>query len=1551
MRRSAANDRDLQIFYDNTAPPGQGEKSTPRLCRATPEGPPDERAVDVWPAMTSSNAAMAESSGHGTSLPPAAPDELADARPDPGPSPGPGPVEDAPPPPAPPTPRVATVATTATTSDAPSAQASAQDSDPSSIQQDAPAPEPVSQAHPEPNNDNAPEADHHVFESAEQPPAQQQQQQQQQQQEASQQEPQDQGQTSAVASPAPNSASALPPAMPPVSAFQQLRDQYMPSPPTVSPLSTPAVTAVHSTNGDGALDDDDDNTDFPRLNDERPAAHPDPDAMDIDQSLASQQAQAQSQSQSQGYAAVATTDDDIAYPPQTLPSSTRANMSRHASLSHVDPAAYMISLAQANQIGFNYEYPDAIAPSEISLAASQFQDDDNYEQTSASVAASQSQKLESFATIDFADSEFQMTTYAVIIGRDQRAMQQARKDERRAQRYQEAVEQNEAMGLPPPTPVGRSKGKFSKSYVSEEGGMLGPESDGEDSNAPVGKAPSEHNDPEDEPRGIAKSNRQYVSHSEGAAAIDLSSLQPSTSHVPFVGIHSPGPNIAARTKSISRKHMKIQFNERRGVFEGISLHRNGFFCDDVHYGLNKPATLRCGARLQIKDVDFSFRINGVELGKTGAEELDEETSSKVCSVGGKEMSLEFEHDDKKHLRDTSDSLSPIPHQPTPSPLSEDGEPPADEIMGDIVEAPIEEQVEQLQQQQQQQQQHQQQVGEQADSAMAAHIPMDIDPIMQLAEATGDFGSDFMIPQLPRRRGPGRPPKDGIMSKRERRLLKKQLEAQQSQKTVPQEPPGEKIKRPVGRPRKNPLPEGDEKPEKRKYTKRKREDDEEGSDGERQANKKDKKVRPKSPPLDLRREDYTEEQLQKPAKNYVVLIDEALTAGPPEGLHLKQIYKRITARYPWYYFFAETKGWESSVRHNLIGNDAFKKNEETNLWQRIPGIELDAGKKRKVTTPEPHLGNALNMGQQQQYYHNGNYMQHGGMGNGIKFEDGLPGQHSTYPAPPMGQHNQPYANLQAQRSTQHVLMPQSQGPTAVQSPVAAAGAVMPQQAPRPQQSAYSSPYARPPPSANISGNAGNMVPNTHSRTPSIHQPAAQVPQAQPAGIVASSAGSSQPGLHPDDEKALATFKDNMLKALSKSVPLAKATQLIETAFNRALGLPSQASIPGFETVEKRLTDGALDVLRETRNKRQNPPPSASPAPAPPSTQQSTPALRPSPAAAPNVDAEIQASVKAFRDNFVLSLKQKTNQAEAIVDSAINQAQGLPSAGKFKGWEQVHDLLVEHVTKTINGARKKHGLQPLGTAPASAGQSQGTPSATVRQTPSASPAPVQPSTPSTTANGPKQQDSQPPPAQRTPSAPNQATPTMPSVPRPGISVARPSSIGIARPGAVSIARPSINRQTSAAPTTMSPSAPPSAPASAPAPPSAPPLGSQPATAPTPAPSTTPMLTPAPQTTQVVQAPAASAAPALAPASAGPPHPISAGIGVNGGVARFQDSPVPKTVSPALQTMAHPPMPKTASPAPPPTTTPSAGVMEQIMGQKRGQSNENAQQHEPKKLPTSS
>ncbi|KAI0974021.1 hypothetical protein F4678DRAFT_424350 [Xylaria arbuscula] len=1197
-------------------------------------------------------------------------------------------------------------------------------------------------------------------------------------------------------------------------------DLPIPSPPTVSPLSTPAATHV---NVDDSLPDDAiaklaadlpplsltrDSSTFrsglfdpaPSTNHRRLSA---PEVMQLDEPFMPDQTGYRRHAQVQ---AIATTDPDphSGDYPHGLLSGMRLSQGS------IDPSAYMMNLA-AQATLFQDHGPSVIAPSAVSLH-SYTQESDAVTASAEPSSTNGSHKLESFAKIEFADSTFQMTTYAVIIGRDKKAMEQARIDQRKEAVYRRKCEENERDGLPPPTPVMYDKGKFSKSYVSEEGGMLGPEhSDGEEDIKPVKRrrpssaaqsAAGEDNDSGNH----VQSNRQYVSHTTGAAAVDLGTLQPSPDHIPFIGIHSPGPDIASKTRGISRQHLKIEFNRKKGVFEGIALHKNGFFCEDILYGLNQPATLRSGDRLQIKDVEFYFVINGVQLGMTGGEDEDV-ASNKRMSVGGKEMSLDFEHSDHENFRDTSEELSDVENigtpvieseeddeelepVPTPAPesllasLADPGPEPEPEITG---AQPITEE---------------------------GHHEM-IKPELDMM---GELPPEFAMPDIPKRRGPGRPPKDGIMSKRERRLLKKQLQ-ETSKKTLPQESQEEKIKRPVGRPRKNPLPDDVDRAEKRKYSKKKREDGEEGSDVEKRIKeKKDKKVRPKSPPLELRFEDYTPEQLQKPTKNYGVLIDEALTNGPPDGLTLKQIYKRITARYPWFYFRSETKGWESSVRHNLIGNEAFKKDEETGLWSRVPGIELDAGKKRKANSPDRHLGNSHLHSHlsHSPYYQSSPYANP----NSVTYSHGLPNQHTEQRQPQPGYtstgqstqlHTTPSQNVTQPVYTAHV-------PAPAQLPPGYGSLAQPRPSNTSQQSTYSSPYARPPPPPNPPAKIETSQSNTQTPAASSTPQSAAPAQKQQSRPSAASVGPREK-LSPEIEKAIVQFSANMLNVISKQTP--HAASIIEAAANRVRGLPVQNRVPGFDSVENTLINAMQGMIRDMRQKHHHTA-SASPAPSAPVPASSTP----SPAPPNTAEAEIQRRLKNFRDSMVAALKTKTDKAEIIVDSAINRARGLPHGGKIPGWEEADNLMVKSVTQIIAEARSAHSLKVQNASPAPASISRTPVSQPIlsgpRPEPSASPASTQTPIAST---APHVSHSNGTPAPYTPSphplAPGASNANSAPIARPGMPVQRPAPVALARPSTGPVARPTVLHRDSTTASSTAPSTVPSAPrpnVSSPAPPSA-------------------------------------------------------------------------------------------------------------------------------------
>lgn len=916
-----------------------------------------------------------------------------------------------------------------------------------------------------------------------------------------------------------------------------------------------------------------------------------------------------------------------------------------APMANLDQRAYvMMALASMSAAPPAMSPPPTVTPSQVtlpSLAHSGLVAPNSLRQAAADKG------LESFASIEFADSVFQMTTYAVIIGRDQRALQQARRDEKRADQHKRRVEENASKGLPPLSPIQNDRSKFSKSYVSEEGGMLGPESDSEDNTRPAKRrktstAGSSQNDNDDN----IISNRQYVSHTPGAAAVDLTSLRPSPYHVPFIGIHSPGPNTASKTKAISREHLKIAYNQQDGVFEAIPLHKNGFFCDDVHYKSDK-VVLRCGHRLQIKDIGFRFIINGVERGRTGAEEFIEEEAAKQRQAhGGKEMSFDFEQSHGAgQIQDTSDELSDL--EVSPPELSDLGE----DFDGEEAGAPD---------------------GEEKGKGKA-RVQVD------KAEPEPALEPEPAVPQVPKKRGPGRPPKNGIMSKREQRLLKKQQQ-EMAKKTVPQPPPPELlVKRKVGRPRKHPLPENAaDRPEKRKYKPRKpkNEDGAEGSDAERRAReKKEKKARPKSPPLELKMEDYSAEQLLKPNKNYGVLIDEALTAAGPDGLTLKQIYKRISQRYPWFYFHTETKGWESSVRHNLIGNEAFKKDETTNLWSRVPGVELDAGKKRKAPSPDrvlPAQGYApypypLNAVQHVHAAgHPGGFV--GGQAAPAGFQvHGLAGQPGavTRPVQPHGSSVCPAGQAQANRAPG---LPHAPGYGPPPAPAQA-------QLGAPQPGAYSSPYAsRPPPVVHGPVKTEDGVPAALPPPPPAVPPSAMAPSAaaqpSPATALASpwanaGAGPAQaahpapgpagrpsvtppagapprPVIDPRLLSAIVNLKNGLVDNLTKARN-PKAEAIVMSALNRCIGLKKETENDKMESIcikgIRQVIDGFL--------KNTSPAPGGS---------------TPSDAPLPVLEPRVLFSLNGFKDVSVKALEERLGvaKAEAVTLSAIDRVLGLADA---------------------------------------------------------------------------------------------------------------------------------------------------------------------------------------------------------------------------------------------------------------------------------------------------
>lgn len=99
--------------------------------------------------------------------------------------------------------------------------------------------------------------------------------------------------------------------------------------------------------------------------------------------------------------------------------------------------------------------------------------------------------------------------------------------------------------------------------------------------------------------------------------------------------------------------------------------------------------------------------------------------------------------------------------------------------------------------------------------------------------------------------------------------------------------------------------------------------------------------PSPPPSPARpqrlRSDFTSEQLEKPQTCYAQTLYDILIEIP-EGLTLQNVYQKVKDKWPYYEFELSSKGWESSVRHNLNQNQCFKKdnsNPKRVLWKADP----------------------------------------------------------------------------------------------------------------------------------------------------------------------------------------------------------------------------------------------------------------------------------------------------------------------------------------------------------------------------------------------------------------------------------------------------------------------------------------------------------------------------------------------------------------------------------------------------------------------------------------
>lgn len=258
------------------------------------------------------------------------------------------------------------------------------------------------------------------------------------------------------------------------------------------------------------------------------------------------------------------------------------------------------------------------------------------------------------------------------------------------------------------------------------------------------------------------------------------------------------------------------------------------------------------------------------------------------------------------------------------------------------------------------------------------------PPEQVTFEPGSMLSEVPMDQLPeKRKGPGRPPKNGLISKRDMGIIRrKQKEFEKQGIPVPpldelvrivrsenkakeaaakaaargEAPPPmaqnfpvmqsiEMSQEPSNQPTYVPAV-----PQPMQQTMR--EGDYASADAEAKGSPKRQRTY-RSPSPMKSKEECTEEELKKPNHTYYTTLDEILSEGPPEGLELQQIYDKICKKYPYYKYGVDGHGWQSSVRHNLKQHDRFQqvtKQGKGWLWAINQDIPFDKEKKRKPTPP-------------------------------------------------------------------------------------------------------------------------------------------------------------------------------------------------------------------------------------------------------------------------------------------------------------------------------------------------------------------------------------------------------------------------------------------------------------------------------------------------------------------------------------------------------------------------------------------------------------------------
>ncbi|RVX74831.1 hypothetical protein B0A52_01108 [Exophiala mesophila] len=541
-------------------------------------------------------------------------------------------------------------------------------------------------------------------------------------------------------------------------------------------------------------------------------------------------------------------------------------------------------------------------------------------------------EIEAFAKIEFEDGNYYITTYACELGRDAFAYRAALARAEEARQAEQDRGHSSSGRISDGIPR-QGDSQVQGSVISEAGGFGGMD-DGQGVNDGNRDPAHPSHSSEISADSIVKPQEvlfnpplipfDYHRMAERQAQLESGLVEPDNEQpAPVTADHIPDANNcplipihAMRNfqksevenhRSISRRHVKIQWDFDRECFQMKVLGRNGAFLDDEYLLRGAVKRLRDGSRVQISNVWMTFRLPNQQASPI-SDDSDREAGKDQSPVPQRSTSMTTDDGDRK--------LSPSRSGKTKT-----------KITLTTTQKPS---------------------------------PSIFPPPPSLT-----IGPDGQ-PIPPKKRGPGRPPKNGIMSKREEREREKAMKLAEAKAANGGSTPPPLLKGKFPKPivkEEEPVKE-EPKPEKRKYKKRKRPGEDgdvvqsiEGgevdvpSEAEKPVPKKaraSKSPSPEYPPA----ESLTEEQLARPSEPYARLIYDILIDIHPKALPLKQIYRALKLKFPFFVHRVDSEGWQSSVRHNLNQewNKLFEKGEKEGkgfAWKAIPGALQPQAERRRA----------------------------------------------------------------------------------------------------------------------------------------------------------------------------------------------------------------------------------------------------------------------------------------------------------------------------------------------------------------------------------------------------------------------------------------------------------------------------------------------------------------------------------------------------------------------------------------------------------------------------